>query len=195
MFKPRHLAAMLGLLLLTACNKNLVVVIPDSADGHIGAVVVESNGNKAVLDTAYAAATPGSGTLKSTTSDAKEVKEIFGAALDHQSTVNIYRLYFVNDSLQIEPDSRTAFDAIFTDFQNRKAAEIVVTGHTDTVGDSSYNDKLSLDRAKAVAQVFVGKGIPEANISVAGRGQRELLVPTPPNKSERLNRRVEITVR
>ena len=53
----------------------------------------------------------------------------------------------------------------------------------------------SLERAKAVSKLFIARGIPAASVSVAGRGQRELVVQTAPNKSEPLNRRVEITVR
>src|ERR1700744_5291608 len=120
----RRLATAFGLLLLAGCNKNLVVVIPDTADGHIGAVVVESNGNKAVLDTAYAAATPGSGALKPSTSDAKEVKEIFGTALTAQPTAPmVYTLYFINGSDELTPDSKPAFEKVFTDAQQRKAPE------------------------------------------------------------------------
>jgi outer membrane protein OmpA-like peptidoglycan-associated protein len=190
------LAAALGLLLLTGCNKNLVVVIPDTADGHVGAVVVEANGDKAVLDTAYAAATPGSGALKPATSDAKEVKEIFGTALTAQPVAPVdHTLYFINDSEELTPDSKPTFEKVFTEVQQRKAPEIVVTGHTDTVGDPTYNDKLSLERAKAVSKLFVAHGFPASSISVAGRGQRELLKQTPPNTSEARNRRVEITVR
>jgi OmpA-OmpF porin, OOP family len=192
-----RLAAALGLVLLAGCaDKNLVVVIPDSVDGHIGAVVVESNGNKAVLDTAYATATPGSGALKPGTSDAQQVKTIFGTALTAQPIApKVYTLYFINDSDQLTPGSKPAFDKIFLDVQQRKAPEIVVTGHTDTMGDPGYNDKLSLDRAKSVSKLFIARGFPAAAISVAGRGQRELLLQTPPNKPEPLNRRVEITVR
>jgi outer membrane protein OmpA-like peptidoglycan-associated protein len=192
----RRLAAPLGLLLLTGCNNNLVVVIPDTADGHVGAVVVETNGSKAVLDTAYAAAAPGSGALKPAISDAKEVKEIFGTALTAQPAApSVYTLYFINDSEQLTPDSKPAFEKVFTDVQQRKAPEIVVTGHTDTMGDPTYNDRLSLERAQAVSKLFVARGFPAPSISVAGRGQRELRVETPLNTSEALNRRVEITVR
>lgn len=183
-------------LLLTACNHNLVVVIPDTADGHVGAVVVEANGSKAVLDTAYAATTPGTGALKPATSDAGQVKEIFGTALNAQPVrPMVYTLYFINDSDQLTPDSKPAFEKVFADARERKAPEIVVTGHTDTMGDPLYNDRLSLERAKAVSQLFIARGFPASSISVAGRGERELLVPTPPDTSEALNRRVEITVR
>lgn len=186
------------LALLAGCaNRNLVVVIPDTTDGHIGAVVVEVGGDKTVLDTAYAGATPGSGgAMKPVTTSAHEVDEIFGNALTAQPEVpKIFTLYFINDSDQLTPDSKSAFEAVFLEAKRRKAAEVVVTGHTDTMGDGGYNDKLSLERAKAVAKLFVAGGVPSDTISTAGRGERELLVQTAANVSEPRNRRVEITVR
>ena len=185
----------LGLALLAGCaSKNLVVVIPDSADGHIGAVVVEANGSKTVLNTAYAAATPGSG--KQETSSAEQVGRIFGTALAAQPTApKIFILYFINDSDQLTPDSKMAFEEVFLEAKRRKAAEVVVTGHTDTMGEPAYNDTLSLQRAKAVSKLFVTGGLAPDAVSVAGRGERELLVKTGVNVPEPKNRRVEITVR
>lgn len=194
----RILAPTLCLLLLAGCaNKNLVVVIPDTADGHIGAVVVEASGNKTVLDTAYAGATPGSGgAMKPVTADAKEVTEIFGTALTAQPTPpKVFTLYFTNDSDQLTADSKGAFEEVFLEAKRRKVAEVVVTGHTDTMGDGAYNDTLSLQRAKAVSKLFVAGGLTPDQVIAAGRGERELLVQTADNISEPRNRRVEITVR
>ena len=56
-------------------------------------------------------------------------------------------------------------------------------------------DQLSMDRAKAVAELFVQRGIPRKSITIAGRGSRELLVRTDDQVPEPRNRRVEITVR
>ena len=193
-----RLAAAFGVVVLAGCaNKNLIVVIPDSADGHIGAVVVEANGDKTVLNTAYAAATPGSGgAVKPVTSDAQQVNQIFGSALTAQPIApKVYTLYFVNDSDRLTPDSEPAFEKVFVDVMQRKAPEIVVTGHTDTMGDPSYNDKLSLERAKAISKLFIARCIPSESVSLAGRGERDLLVQTAANVSEPRNRRVEITVR
>ena len=71
----------------------------------------------------------------------------------------------------------------------------MVIGHTDTVGSLAYNDKLSLARAERLRDMLVELGIPAERIHVAGRGKRELLVPTEDNVSEPRNRRVEINVR
>jgi outer membrane protein OmpA-like peptidoglycan-associated protein len=77
----------------------------------------------------------------------------------------------------------------------RPAPEIVVIGHTDRVGAVPYNDALSLRRAERVRDELVKVGITADRISVAGRGEREPLVPTPDEVAEPRNRRVEINVR
>jgi outer membrane protein OmpA-like peptidoglycan-associated protein len=71
---------------------------------------------------------------------------------------------------------------------------IQATGHTDTVGTPRYNMALSIRRANAVRDVLVREGIPATQIVVVGRGETQLLVPTPDNVNEARNRRVEIVI-
>ena len=68
-------------------------------------------------------------------------------------------------------------------------------GHTDTVGDTVDNDRLSAQRAERMKGHLVEIGIPAERIRVAGRGERESLISTPDNVDEPRNRRVEIIVR
>ncbi len=188
----RFVLALGGMALLAGCaSKDLVVVIPES-DGHVGAVVVEAQGTKTLLNSAYAAASG----AKTVSVDAQTVNQIFGSALDAQPTPpKSYLLYFKADSLTLTPESKSAFEQVFADVASRKAAEVVVTGHTDTMGEKSYNDKLSLERAKEVSRLFTARGLASDAVIAAGRGERELLVPTGDQVPEPRNRRVEITVR
>jgi len=73
--------------------------------------------------------------------------------------------------------------------------DVLVVGHTDTMGEILGNDRLSAQRAERMKLHLVEIGIPADRIQVAGRGERELLVPTPDNVDEPRNRRVEIIVR
>lgn len=189
----RCLAPLLGLLLLAACASNDLVVVLPAADGHIGGVVVQHGDNKILLDKPYAAA---GADAKSVAVDAKDVDQIFGSTLAARPIPpKSYTLYFEADSNDLVPDSRAEFEAIFAEISRRKASEIVVTGHTDTMGTPDYNDKLSLARAKSVSKLFTGRGLsPDAVIAV-GRGERDLLVQTKDQVPEPRNRRVEITVR
>ncbi len=71
---------------------------------------------------------------------------------------------------------------------------IRATGHADTTGTPRYNMALSIRRANAVRDVLVREGIPATQIVVIGRGETQLLVPTPDQINEPRNRRVEIVI-
>ncbi|MBO1751145.1 OmpA family protein [Actinotalea sp. BY-33] len=53
-----------------------------------------------------------------------------------------------------------------------RAAEVSVTGHTDSVGDDASNQTLSEERAQAVANA-IAAARPDLVLTVAGRGETE----------------------
>lgn len=69
---------------------------------------------------------------------------------------------------------------------------IQISGHTDTVGSVSANQKLSECRANAARLNLVGKGIPEASITATGFGEGKLLIQTGDGVKEPQNRRVNV---
>src|SRR5262249_48230812 len=159
----------------SACaNKdNLVVVLPESS-GHVGAVAVYTpEGTKTtVLDKPYAAAGSGAGSTSVAPVEVnqQEGNEIFGKALAAQPIPpQTFVLYFESGTDVLTPDSQKAFEGVFTEISRRKAAEIVVTGHTDTVGSLTDNDALSLQRAEAVRQLLIARGLPPDDVVAEGR--------------------------
>ena len=68
--------------------------------------------------------------------------------------------------------------------------KLYVAGHTDTVGDTAKNRKLSLDRARAIGAYFKKRGI-AIPVVVAGFGEDVLKVKTADNTDERGNRRAD----
>ncbi len=69
--------------------------------------------------------------------------------------------------------------------------EIEVLGHTDNVGDPANNLKLSQDRADAVKEWFVNKGIKESRLSTKGMGETDPILPNTTDANKQKNRRVE----
>ncbi len=72
--------------------------------------------------------------------------------------------------------------------------QIIVTGHTDTVGSNGYNMRLSNRRAGNVKRALVNEGIPAGAISASGRGETTLMVQTGDREMEARNRRAEINL-
>lgn len=75
------------------------------------------------------------------------------------------------------------------------SAKIEVTGYADTSGPADYNLRLSRKRADAVKAALVKEGIGAKNITTVGKGETELLVPTPDGVREPQNRRARIVIR
>ena len=174
----------------------LFAVIPGT-NGHVGAITVQRDGQTRVIDSAYGGQRLNrDGSLEATRLTEAQVRETFGstlAALPGRPTS--YTLYFLEGKDELTAESRGELEKVFGDLKRRPLPDIVVIGHTDTVGSLGFNDKLSLQRAERLREMLVGLGIPGERIHAAGRGKRELLVPTEENTSEARNRRVEINVR
>ena len=79
-------------------------------------------------------------------------------------------------------------------YRTKGNARITATGHTDTSGPPNYNMALSLRRANAVKDALVRDGVPATAISVVGKGESDLLVPTGDGVREPQNRRVVIVI-
>jgi outer membrane protein OmpA-like peptidoglycan-associated protein len=173
-----------------------VAVVP-GAGGHVGSVVVRSGGSEQVLDQAFVAhrvnADGTAGTAKVTRETIDELFADTVKALPGRPAS--FTLYFLEGKDELTPASKAELDKVFGELRRRPAPDIQVIGHTDTVGNLAFNDKLSLARAERVRDMLVGLGIESQRIQSAGRGKRELLVPTDDNVAEPRNRRVEISVR
>jgi len=198
----RGLAAVaaLALLAVAGCAKpardDLYVLMPGQ-DGKTGVLSVESGGQQAVLDQPYAAArVKEPGRVEAGTVTEQEARQAFSAALAAQpGRPTSFILYFLEGRDELTPESKQVIGSILAEIARRPAPEIIVIGHTDRVGTVPYNDALSLRRAERVRDELIKAGIPAESIRVAGRGEREPLIPTPDEVPEPRNRRVEINVR
>jgi outer membrane protein OmpA-like peptidoglycan-associated protein len=174
----------------------LFAVLP-APDGHIGAIAVERDGERQVIDTAYGARQlRADGSLAASTLTAEDVRERFGPTLDAlPAAPAMFVLYFREGSDELTAASKVQLDDVLAELKRRPLPDIVVIGHTDTVGSMGYNDQLSLARAERMREMMVELGIPAERIEARGRGERELLIPTGDDVREPRNRRVEINVR
>ena len=123
-------------------------------------------------------------------------RRVFGAALAAQpARPRRFTLYFVEGKDEFTDESKQIVDSVFAEIAKRPVPDVVVIGHTDTVGNDQVNDALSRQRAETVRAALIDRGIAPENMAAIGRGKREPVVPTADGVSEPRNRRVEIFVR
>ena len=186
-------------LFMAACGgpRTLVVLLPEENTTTQGAVVVGEGSGATVLDTPMTVAkVDNRGRVKTEKITQAEVEKDFSAALAATPPKPIsFTLYFETGTTVIMDMSKDALDDLFEEVAGRQAVEVQITGHTDTVGTTSDNDLLSTQRAESIKEMLVARGLKSNFVRAVGRGERELLVQTPDNVSEALNRRVEVIVR
>jgi len=181
---------------LRVTRNDRVILLPNGGGG-VGKIMVRQGSDSMLLDQPYAAAhIEGPGLIHRVAYDPDLLRVEFGpvlAALPQPPSA--YLLYFLEGDDRLTAESESQIERIFADLATRSAAEISVIGHTDAVGATEFNDKLSLQRAKKIQAELIKRGIPGDSIAIAGRGERELLVPTDDGVAEPQNRRVEINIR
>jgi outer membrane protein OmpA-like peptidoglycan-associated protein len=73
-------------------------------------------------------------------------------------------------------------------------ARVRVEGHSDSIGSSGFNQRLSTGRAEAVRRALVANGITASRLEVTGYGRSRPLAPNDSEPGRARNRRVEFTL-
>jgi len=94
----------------------------------------------------------------------------------------------------IKPNFRPVLERFAGTLQDNPAATVVIVGHTDSTGDASVNDPLSVDRAAQTRDYLAMRGVSPNRISIDGRGEREPIASNDDASGRARNRRVEIYV-
>jgi len=76
--------------------------------------------------------------------------------------------------------------------QSSPSLQVSIEGHTDNTGNSESNKKLSEERAKAVMDALIAKGIKKERLSFVGWGQQKNIADNRTEEGRAKNRRVEI---
>ena len=172
-----------------------IILLP-AADERATAVVVRQGDREVLLDRPFAATELTLAAPWSYRANAAEVESVFGTALAAQPTrAARFTLHFVEGSDELTEESKRVLETVFAELRTRAVPDVLVVGHTDTVGTDQFNDALARRRAETIRTALIGRGIAPADVVASGRGKRELLIPTADGVAEPRNRRVEIVVR
>jgi outer membrane protein OmpA-like peptidoglycan-associated protein len=87
-----------------------------------------------------------------------------------------------------------ALNGVATTMADYNQTIVEVSGHTDSVGSDDYNQRLSEERAEAVANYLVGRGLVRERFEVVGMGERYPVADNNSDDGRARNRRVEIRV-
>lgn len=108
---------------------------------------------------------------------------------------NLMPVYFAFDKYDLQKEAQVRLDSILDILLEQKDWKLEVIGHTDGIGTSVYNDKLSEHRVQSVVNYLLKKGLPETHIiRRIAKGKNEPIEDNSTVRGRAKNRRVELKV-
>lgn len=106
----------------------------------------------------------------------------------------LQQVHFAFGKATILQDSYQLLDQVVDAIIKSNIKRVRVEGHTDNKGSKSKNQKLSEDRARAVADYLIKSGIDASRIEALGYGDSRPIAPNLTERGRSLNRRVEFVI-
>ena len=103
------------------------------------------------------------------------------------STIILKNVFFDLGKSTVKPNSHTELDKLYGYLTDNPSTAVTINGHTDKLGDPKKNLILSQQRADAIMEYLTKKGIDKKRISTAGKGDTEIICPTPCKENRRVD--------
>lgn len=103
-----------------------------------------------------------------------------------------FTVYFDLGKSELNAEAHRILKQVAAEQAAVKPDNIYLSGHTDTVGNPMFNEKLSAARAQHVAEGLARMGVATKGLDVKYSGESKLAVATPDETKEVRNRRVEV---
>jgi outer membrane protein OmpA-like peptidoglycan-associated protein len=103
-------------------------------------------------------------------------------------------ILFPFNSTEILPDGKTNLTSLANSLEKYPNSDILIVGHTDSVGTDAYNLDLSQRRAVAASSYLQSQGVPASRLHATGKGKSEPIQSNDTEAGRAQNRRVEIAI-
>ncbi len=124
----------------------------------------------------------------------KITKDILLKKLEVGSKIVLNNIFFDFNKATLTDESIAELDRVYKLLEETPKLKIEMSGHTDNIGSASYNQKLSEERAKAVVDYLVRKGISAGRLTYKGYGMTQPVASNDTEEGRQQNRRTEFKV-
>ncbi|GAB6095051.1 hypothetical protein JCM14469_13030 [Desulfatiferula olefinivorans] len=109
--------------------------------------------------------------------------------------IRLYGLNFPSGKSEIEPKYFGLLTKVKKTFSMFKDCEVVIEGHTDSLGSDAVNQRLSEERAEAVKHYFLANtGIAESRLNAIGYGETRPVATNETEAGQAMNRRIDVVI-
>ncbi|MCB8964111.1 MAG: OmpA family protein [Bacteroidales bacterium] len=120
--------------------------------------------------------------------------EILLNPIDKDEVLVLRNIFFALDSYELQPESTVELDKLVTLLLQNPNIKIEIGGHTDNLGSDEYNQQLSENRAKSVAEYLISKQVESSRVKWVGYGETRPLTNNSTPEGRAQNRRTEVKI-
>lgn len=121
-------------------------------------------------------------------------RELKMVPIEEGGIVRLNNVFFDTGKAILRDESAPELDRIVALLNDKPKLVIQVDGHTDNTGSNEINNKLSQDRADAVREYLIGKGIEPDRVASKGFGESKPVATNDTDEGRQQNRRVEFVI-
>ncbi len=122
------------------------------------------------------------------------IKNIALKKVEVGSEIALHNIFFDYKKSELNKESLAELNNLVKLLNQYPTLKIEISGHTDNVGDEPYNQKLSVERAKAVVDYLISQGVSSARLSYVGYGFTKPIANNDTEEGRKLNRRSEFKI-
>jgi len=109
-------------------------------------------------------------------------------------SIVLNNIFFETGKAELLPESFLELEKLVSVMKEYSKLVIEIGGHTDDVGQDTYNETLSQNRAQAVVDFLLEKGIKTERMSAKGYGESQPIADNQTEEGRAQNRRVEFSI-
>lgn len=127
--------------------------------------------------------------LKDATPEEPFIVDIALKPISKGESIVLKNIFFETGSANLKAESQVELDKLVAFMNSNAAIRIEISGHTDNVGSDALNQKLSENRASAVANYLIDNGIEKSRLRAVGYGKTRPIDTNDTEKGRANNRR------
>jgi OOP family OmpA-OmpF porin len=124
----------------------------------------------------------------------RELSDLKAKQTERGIVLTVGDVHFATGKADLSPDAMRSVDKLVEFLQKYTTRNVLIEGHTDSVGSDEFNLTLSQKRADSLKEALTGKGVEEKRITTIGYGKKFPVASNDTTTGKQQNRRVEVSI-
>jgi outer membrane protein OmpA-like peptidoglycan-associated protein len=124
----------------------------------------------------------------------QRLNELQAKQTERGMLVTLGDVLFEFNRAEVKPGAQASLNKLADFLKQYPTRQVLIEGHTDSVGSAAYNESLSLRRANSVQTALMGMGVAASRVKTVGYGKEFPIADNSTDTNRALNRRVEVYI-